>query len=58
MGLIMLFMGKDMFSSKKEKLQTSGTPSLAQPKGERARLDEEITRLERESRQPVSITGS
>lgn len=51
-------MGKGMFSSTKDALQTSGTPSLAQLKGEQARLDEEITRLDRESRQPVSITGS
>jgi len=58
MGLIMLmFMGKDI-SSSKEKLQTGRAPSLAQLEGERARLDDEITRLDRESRQPVSITGS
>lgn len=61
MGMMMLFMGKGMSSSKKERLQTGRAPSLAQLKGEQARLDEEITRLERddrESRQPAGITGS
>ncbi len=61
MGLMMLFMGKGMFGSKKEEPQTSRTPSLADLKGEQARLDEAIARHERddrESRQTIGIAGS
>jgi len=61
MGVMMLFMGKGMLGSKKKEPQADRPPSLADLKGEQARVDEAIARLERddrESRGAVGATGS
>lgn len=58
MGLMMLFMGKGMFGSKKEEPQRRDEPSLLELKNEQARLHEQIGRLEGRVRPPGGVPSA